>query len=179
VGMQRFAAGHIHVGYDTSTVPPDIMAKFLDLSLGLSTLHLDKQGARRQFYGVPGLFRAKPYGVEYRTLSNFWLRSTLDTGGEGTFLSYLARGCVDLAERAQNDTVSLRELYRVCPWADVKTAIETENVEMGRKILDFMHGLDPGLFRFPCAIMEWKEAAPTDYNKLVSKKSKAAYIQVR
>ena len=30
-------------------------------------------GCRRQFYGLAGEFRLPPHGLEYRTLSNFWL----------------------------------------------------------------------------------------------------------
>ena len=32
---------------------------------------------RRQLYGSPGAHRPKPYGVEYRVLSNYWLKSPI------------------------------------------------------------------------------------------------------
>ena len=47
--------------------------KHLDLFLGLRSLEWDKDKTRRQLYGNPGAMRLKPYGVEYRVLSNMWL----------------------------------------------------------------------------------------------------------
>jgi hypothetical protein len=53
-----------------------IMAtKQLDFYLGLSSLIYDKDTKRRTMYGAQGAFRPKPYGVEYRVLSNAWLQS--------------------------------------------------------------------------------------------------------
>lgn len=47
----------------------------MDLHLGVPSLVLDKDTERRKLYGKAGAFRPKPYGVEYRTLSNFWIWS--------------------------------------------------------------------------------------------------------
>lgn len=81
----RCAGGHIHVGWE-----PDIpkivddpvhlehcrdLTKQLDWYLGAWAMKLDSDLRRRELYGKAGSFRPKPYGVEYRTLSNFWLTS--------------------------------------------------------------------------------------------------------
>lgn len=79
----RTGAGHVHIGwgsgFDTSDpghLEACIMAtKQLDFYLGLSSLLYDKDTKRRTMYGAPGAFRPKPYGVEYRVLSNAWLQS--------------------------------------------------------------------------------------------------------
>lgn len=78
----RSAGGHIHLGgQDTDTVnslknAPRIVL-LLDMLLGNTMVLLDRSEGnieRRKHYGRAGEFRLPPYGIEYRTLSNFWLR---------------------------------------------------------------------------------------------------------
>lgn len=79
----RTAAGHIHIGWtegmdinDPGHVEACIMlVKQLDFYLGVPSVILDTCTKRRELYGKAGAFRVKPYGVEYRVLSNFWLKS--------------------------------------------------------------------------------------------------------
>jgi hypothetical protein len=67
----RSAGGHVHV--ETKLPPRDVIIA-LDLMLGVPSVLLDKEGKlRRSLYGMPGAYRPKPYGVEYRVLSNFWV----------------------------------------------------------------------------------------------------------
>ena len=49
--------------------------KQMDFFLGLPSLFYDDDQMRREMYGKSGACRYKPYGVEYRTLSNAWLKS--------------------------------------------------------------------------------------------------------
>jgi hypothetical protein len=78
----RSGAGHIHIGWtdgaDTRSVNHladcVAMAKQMDYYLGIYSLLWDGDNRRRSLYGKAGAFRPKPYGVEYRTLSNAWLR---------------------------------------------------------------------------------------------------------
>lgn len=77
----RTAAGHVHIGWTKDVDPFDkghfeaccMLAKSLDLTLGLSSLVWDDDAERRKLYGKAGCFRPKSYGMEYRTLSNAWL----------------------------------------------------------------------------------------------------------
>lgn len=81
----RSAGGHFHVGQTAETAemlgdPHGKVAvvRMLDIFLGLPSVLLDQDPsspARRQLYGKAGAHRPKPYGVEYRALGNFWLRS--------------------------------------------------------------------------------------------------------
>lgn len=72
----RSAGGHVHVGYDVFEGPgPFEVVQAMDVYLGIPSVLLDDDTQRRSLYGKAGACRPKPYGVEYRTLSNFWLRS--------------------------------------------------------------------------------------------------------
>lgn len=78
-GNRRVAGGHIHVGHPEAMRDKNKrwLIKYMDLYLGLPSVVLDdteESRMRRIFYGKAGSFRPKPYGVEYRTLSNFWIR---------------------------------------------------------------------------------------------------------
>jgi Phage phiEco32-like COOH.NH2 ligase-type 2 len=66
----RSAGGHIHV--ETGLCSQDVV-KAMDLFLGVPSVLLDDGTERRSMYGKAGAYRVKPYGVEYRTLSNFWI----------------------------------------------------------------------------------------------------------
>lgn len=79
----RTASGHIHIGFcegadpnsDEHMIRCATLVKQLDCYLGLPSVLFDKDKARRKMYGAAGCFRPKPYGVEYRVLSNAWLLS--------------------------------------------------------------------------------------------------------
>ena len=79
--VYRVAGGHVHVGW---TKDADIfdkehrlacasLVKYMDLYLGVPSINFDDDKIRRKWYGKAGAFRPKPYGVEYRVLSNFWI----------------------------------------------------------------------------------------------------------
>lgn len=73
----RTAGGHIHVGYSDPTDEKNLnLVRIMDVLLGVPSIVLDGDIRRRNMYGKAGAFRPKPYGVEYRTLSNFWLRTS-------------------------------------------------------------------------------------------------------
>lgn len=68
----RSCGGHVHVG-GISELDPIRVVRALDLFLGVPSVILDPDMERRKLYGKAGAFRYKDYGVEYRTLSNFWI----------------------------------------------------------------------------------------------------------
>lgn len=71
----RSAGGHVHIGLDNR---PDIkdtirLIKLMDLFCSVPAVLMDDGLLRKQLYGKAGAFRRKPYGLEYRTMSNFWV----------------------------------------------------------------------------------------------------------
>lgn len=66
----RSAGGHIHVGTD---LPAQAVIQAMDFYLGVPSVNMDNGVLRRELYGKAGAYRKKPYGCEYRTLSNFWI----------------------------------------------------------------------------------------------------------
>ncbi|MGL6130035.1 MAG: putative amidoligase domain-containing protein [Fusobacteriaceae bacterium] len=78
VGL-RTAGGHVHFGYSDALQSMDleesqcIMGVMCDYFLGIPALLMDPDDRRRELYGKAGAIRRKSYGIEYRTLSNFWI----------------------------------------------------------------------------------------------------------
>ena len=80
----RTTAGHIHIGWGYVEDPYEAQhfemaleaTKALDATLGWPADEIDPNNRKRQqLYGNFGAFRPKPYGFEYRVLSNFWLKN--------------------------------------------------------------------------------------------------------
>ena len=86
----RSCGGHLHISWDKSkdtgkdTDFPwtddiskvESLVKAMDVFVGCPSILYDGDLMRRKLYGKAGAFRFKPYGVEYRSLSNFWLRES-------------------------------------------------------------------------------------------------------
>lgn len=84
----RSCGGHIHTGHvegDGNDFLLDIpgkvkLVKMQDAFHGIISAILDRSQEaidRRQLYGKAGCHRPTSYGVEYRTLSNYWMKSPI------------------------------------------------------------------------------------------------------
>jgi len=78
----RTGAGHIQLGRGKNfKITKDYMkicgqvAKELDATVGVASLLYDPDTKRRSLYGKAGAFRPTHFGVEYRVLSNRWVRN--------------------------------------------------------------------------------------------------------
>lgn len=125
----RFAGGHIHFGLSTDLHgDPRIVdgIKMMDAVLGVASVVFEpgENPIRRQFYGLAGEYRLPAHGVEYRTLSNFWLRCpqvyywTFSTGRKAFQLGFQG----------------FRRYFQASD-AEVCAAINQQNHELAREIM--------------------------------------------
>ncbi len=77
----RTCGGHVHIGhkFESKDGVHDFI-KYLDLYLSVPSVLQDEGQLRKQLYGKRGAFRYKPYGCEYRSLSNYWVFDPKLTG---------------------------------------------------------------------------------------------------
>jgi hypothetical protein len=68
----RSCGAHVHVEHGDELSSYNL-AKWMDAFLALPLLFREIPSKRRSMYGGAGCIRVKPYGTEYRTLSNNWL----------------------------------------------------------------------------------------------------------
>ena len=81
VGTLRTGAGHVHIGWDKDFKVDDpshiadcvMLTRNMDALVRVIEHNWDKDNRRRKMYGKLGTFRPKPYGMEYRSLSNAWV----------------------------------------------------------------------------------------------------------
>lgn len=132
-GNQRFCGGHLHVQYNKNRVPPHIFAQFMDF-FTLPFLSYDSQRLRRLFYGQPGIYREKEYGIEYRTLSNFWLNKKFRDSGNATTL---IENVFYLARSANGNPDVLSKAYGMIDWGDVQNAIKNEDTKLANELVAF------------------------------------------
>jgi len=131
-GNNRFCGGHIHVQYNHASVPRHIFVQFMDVMVELPFMRYDKQKLRRMFYGQPGIYREKPYGIEYRTPSNFWLNRVF----RERHLMQMVDNVLYLARTANDNPEELKRIYAEIDWADVQAAIRGEDAKMADEIID-------------------------------------------
>lgn len=120
---KRSAGGHLHFG-----LSPFLWARrepnfvpVLDIIVGNTCVLLDRDpGAaeRRENYGRAGEYRLPKYGLEYRTLSNFWVRNYS--------LMHFVFGMAQLAASIVQDGL-LNDLAKVVDVDKIVRAIDTND----------------------------------------------------
>lgn len=136
---KRSAGGHAHFGLSLFSrslfEERDNMVSPFDIFVGNTCTMIDRgPGAkeRRENYGRAGEYRTPTYGVEYRTLSNFWLRNySLMTLVYG--LSSIAISMINEGLQANPVEDELIEMVNI---KNFVTAIDTNDAELARKNFD-------------------------------------------
>lgn len=110
----RSAGGHIHLGGDFQC-PDFVAALFCDLSIGLAGNTVGLNSTRRAaWYGQPGVFRPKPYGIEYRTPDANWTASRTTVQRVGAYAINLCKWLTD------SDARTIQTTFRAIDWAEVR-----------------------------------------------------------
>jgi len=126
----RTAGGHIHIGWShlgpVDKATQDRVGIMCDYFLGLPSLAMDNDDKRRELYGKACAVRYKPYGVEYRTLSNFWIWDDKNV-----------RWAFDQAQRAYNAAISYGDaLMATVPPQDVQAVINSNDRAVAKAMLE-------------------------------------------
>lgn len=163
----RYAGGHIHLGMvgngvcktDKMLKDPEIAIKIIkvcDRVVGIPAVLLDTPESskiRRKLYGKAGDFRIQPHGIEYRTLSNFWLRApelvSLFTG--------LARTAFSIVQAKQESY-----FLKIISDEEVKKAINESDTELAWELFERML---PGLLKTESPISNFTDLAYFIYLK--------------
>ena len=135
---KRFAGGHIHIGFSNTNLmrvfrDPDNLEnaiKMMDLiagTLSVSIANNQREKDRRKWYGQAGTYRIQPHGIEYRTLSPFWLTSP----SLASLFTGLIRDSVRIVygggDKDLLDSIDINEVRKVIDTFDVKKANEIVN----------------------------------------------------
>jgi hypothetical protein len=158
--LERYAGGHIHMGGKSDEIIQDDLLKpvfvyMLDLFVGIVSVSLDHDidsYKRKRIYGHAGSYRPKDYGLEYRVLSPFWLRSPKTTE--------LIYNLFDFVYNLMNEHVydkfvkvhpenfgdeNVENVYNIYgyDYKDVIKAINSNNIDIANKYMSFIFNFMP------------------------------------
>jgi hypothetical protein len=162
----RSAGGHIHLGDASGTKTsaqyralhsPERLVPILDIIVGNTCVLLDRDDGnieRRRVYGRAGEYRTPPHGLEYRVLSNFWLRNY----SLMSFVFSLSRFAVGLLsasiEAAGKDGFDYEgELLKLVDMGEIRRAINDNDYDLAwenyQKIRPYLLKVCPQGFYYP------------------------------
>lgn len=122
-GLRRYAGGHIHIGGNFNC-PPFVSALFADIFISVCGQSMwpnprtnNAAWARGEYYGRAGTFRPKPYGIEYRTPSNWWCANSKKG-------NYIGNQALKLGLFLENTSATnLREMIKKIDWLNVREIV--------------------------------------------------------
>lgn len=149
--FSRSAGGHIHIGGHKNAGESSVSVEFLqnpariipvlDLIVGNTCVLVDRDPGnkkRRETYGRAGEYRLPKHGIEYRTLSNFWLRDYALM----SMVFGLVRQAILIVWKSNEEHDYAKELMSMVNIDDVRNAINNNDRELAlknfNKIKDFM-----------------------------------------
>lgn len=139
--LYRSAGGHIHLGHTNSPNngsyqptqivmrEPERVVQILDIIVGNTCVLIDRDKGnieRRKTYGRAGEYRTPTHGIEYRTLSNFWLRSYPLM----SFVMGLSRLAISILTSSMPGRDYEKELLNLVNINEIQKAINTNNFNL-------------------------------------------------
>lgn len=155
--LYRSAGGHIHLGYKTGDSSqrfvmqlmkkePERIIAILDIIVGNTCVLIDRNPGnkeRRKVYGKAGEYRTPEHGIEYRTLSNFWLRSYQLM----SFVMGLSRYAFNIIYQSKPWMDYEKELLSLVNMKKIKRAINNNDFNLAwenfQDIKDFLNQTSP------------------------------------
>jgi hypothetical protein len=116
------------LGASKTYLDPDKVIPVLDIIVGNTCVLIDRDPGnieRRKVYGRAGEYRVPTHGLEYRTLSNFWLRSYQTM----SFVLALTRFGVSIA----NSPEAREKLMSLVNMEDIQDAINNNDAKLAQK----------------------------------------------
>jgi len=122
----RCVGGHVHIGYPNPTFEKsEKIVLMFDIFVTLPSLLIDTDERRRELYGKAGSFRVKDFGVECRSLSNFWIH-------EDSLIEWVFNQTV----KAVNIVLEDKDQYYIEKYSEqVREAIDTNNKDLAKELL--------------------------------------------
>ncbi|HEY1020778.1 MAG TPA: hypothetical protein VGE06_00635 [Flavisolibacter sp.] len=122
----RTCGGHIHIGYDAPSPYINVaLIKAMDIFVGLPSLFQEPENERKTLYGKAGAFRHKKYGVEYRTLSNYY-------AGDQKLTEWVFENTMAAVEYTNSGRIFNLE-YDICE--DIVRAINTSDLGLAENLI--------------------------------------------
>ena len=124
--LWRGAGGHIHLGGDFQC-PDFVAALFADVCIGVQNgIVGGKPSDRDKWYGQPGIFRPKPYGIEWRSPSGEW-------AGMSDYYQYIGGSAMHLVRwLTTSDAKTLQAAFRDIDWTRIHNYLTFGKVQHDR-----------------------------------------------
>ncbi len=132
LGNWRTAGGHVHIGSDQGfNCPNFIVALLCDAYIGVGGPNepaADPE-ASHMWYRRPGIYRDKPYGIEYRSPCNFWTFNNNQTFRTAARAKAVGAYC------ANTNATKIRKMIESIDWVYVRNKIMggENNAELNHK----------------------------------------------
>ena len=119
LGNLRTCGGHLHIGGNFNC-PDFVVALFIEANIafrGGAISIINHKNERQKWYGMPGIFRSKPYGIEYRTLSNGWAFDYGRAHEIALAAENVASACIEMPAQV------IQKSFRQFPWMEFREAL--------------------------------------------------------